>query len=530
MKVRSDILRIYQSLHIWTGIISGMVLFIGFYAGSLTMFKDAINQWMTPPSEALAPIATNQYDDLIAQAVAQYPEAAKGFTLNFDHADKAPMEWFEQGSDRELNLAGVVRQASFDQDGQLVSQVAEPSVLADLVDMLHRTAGIFGEVGHEELGVYVLGVASFLYFLAIVSGVIFLLPTLVKTLFSLRQNKTSSRFWLDAHNAVGILSLPFHIVISLTVIVFAFHDQLYDGLEHIVYGEQPLFTRPAPPKVEYILENVPSVAELQNITKTIAPEHQILSMNYGNLTTPRATIRVGVFDDNSTMRGPVHDYVFIQPYSQQILSSTLNPSPEGVWVRTVATFFALHFGSYGGELGRWVYFVLGIMGAFLFYSGNLLWLEKRRNKKGPEQARNVRWMASATVGICLGSMLAVAACFASAKWIKAYTDALNYAHMWVYYAVFFACMISAYLQGAAKSAVTILRLLVITCLAIPANSVIALVLPSLAIWPADSLSDIVLELVAIVLAALFHYFAKQTAKRVKQGEENSVWVTKQSLA
>lgn len=39
MKVRSDVLRIYQSIHTWTGIIAGIVLFIGFYAGALTMFK-----------------------------------------------------------------------------------------------------------------------------------------------------------------------------------------------------------------------------------------------------------------------------------------------------------------------------------------------------------------------------------------------------------------------------------------------------------------------------------------------------------
>ena len=43
MKVRSDVLRVYQSIHIWTGIIAGIVLFIGFYAGSLTMFKGAID-------------------------------------------------------------------------------------------------------------------------------------------------------------------------------------------------------------------------------------------------------------------------------------------------------------------------------------------------------------------------------------------------------------------------------------------------------------------------------------------------------
>ncbi|XQF91454.1 PepSY domain-containing protein (plasmid) [Pseudoalteromonas espejiana] len=35
------------------------------------------------------------------------------------------------------------------------------------------------------------------------SGVIILLPTLVKTFFAIRKRKGPSRFWLDSHNLVG---------------------------------------------------------------------------------------------------------------------------------------------------------------------------------------------------------------------------------------------------------------------------------------------------------------------------------------
>ncbi|MBQ4829488.1 PepSY-associated TM helix domain-containing protein [Alteromonas sp. CI.11.F.A3] len=35
----------YQQVHIWTGIISGLLLFICFVAGALTMFKAPLNVW-----------------------------------------------------------------------------------------------------------------------------------------------------------------------------------------------------------------------------------------------------------------------------------------------------------------------------------------------------------------------------------------------------------------------------------------------------------------------------------------------------
>lgn len=50
------------------------------------------------------------------------------------------------------------------------------------------------------------------------------------------KNKGTNRFWLDSHNVVGIISLPFHLIIALTVVVFAFHDVFYDGLS-LVYGD-----------------------------------------------------------------------------------------------------------------------------------------------------------------------------------------------------------------------------------------------------------------------------------------------------
>lgn len=81
MRVRGDILRTYQSIHTWTGIIAGLVLFIGFYAGSLTMFKEEITQWATPPSHQLPQVPKEQFDQLILQASTNFDKASKVLRL-----------------------------------------------------------------------------------------------------------------------------------------------------------------------------------------------------------------------------------------------------------------------------------------------------------------------------------------------------------------------------------------------------------------------------------------------------------------
>src|SRR3546814_924972 len=82
---------------------------------------------------------------------------------------------------------------------------------------------------------------------------------------------------------------------------------------------------------------------------------------------------------------------------------------------TLAATYALHFGEDGNALVPWLYFVLGVGGAFLFYSGNLLWIESRRKRRQQAQGRAQVNMARATAGICIGLCVAVSAEFVAAR-------------------------------------------------------------------------------------------------------------------
>ena len=55
MKIRSDIIKVYKDVHIWIGIVSGLMLFIAFYAGAITMFEKPLERWATPPSTLSPP-------------------------------------------------------------------------------------------------------------------------------------------------------------------------------------------------------------------------------------------------------------------------------------------------------------------------------------------------------------------------------------------------------------------------------------------------------------------------------------------
>ncbi|MEC7470893.1 MAG: PepSY-associated TM helix domain-containing protein, partial [Pseudomonadota bacterium] len=466
MKIRSDILRTYQSIHTWTGITTGLLLFIAFFAGALTMFKSPITHWAVPENHVLPAISVGQYNELVQQATAQYETASNGFTLHFaphqSPMHHSPMTWYEQGGGRGLSIDSHLRQASFNEEGELVSVANQQNVLGDLIDQLHRTAGIPGKAGHEDIGVLVLGVASALYFIALVSGVIFLLPTLVKSFFSLRQKKGANRFWLDTHNLIGITSLPFHLLIAWTVVVFAFHDMLYGGLS-LIYGDEPMFERNGGSKQVYSVAELPPVERYFEAVGNMVDGYDIVSLTFADLATPRARLSIEVAGDGKLQRAAETDIIAMHPFTLDVTYSTLSIPENGAFGPLVKSFFALHFGNFANDTGRWIYFLLGMMGAILFYTGNLLWLEKRR-KKQAKQSRSVTIMAKLTIGVCLGSVLGVATSILASKWLYLAGVDINQGYINVYYGVFIASLGFAFWQGAAKSAIALQALIAAFCL------------------------------------------------------------------
>ncbi|KZN30111.1 hypothetical protein N480_03970 [Pseudoalteromonas luteoviolacea S2607] len=524
MKIRSDILRTYQSVHTWTGITAGLLLFIGFFAGALTMFGSAIDDWATPPDYQLQQVATGQHDVLLRQVFAAYPDTVGNVTVSFDE-HSSPVYWYDSGSAGGFSLDDQMMHATLDAQGKLVSELRHVNELSMLIDYLHRSAGIIGEIGHDQAGVYVLGIAAFLYFIALVSGLIFLLPSLLKSFFALRKEKGANRFWLDSHNLVGIASLPFHIIIAVTVVVFSFHDLFYAGLSQ-VYGDKPLFGGDEHHKeVRYEVSALPNLNDIRKRVEDYAPGYEVISINLRGLNSEHPSASVAVLSEASFMRGPHSDFLFMNPFTLEVdTSSVINGNgQQGVWGSVVKTFFGLHFGSYGGEIGRWLYFIMGLGGAFLFYSGNLIWLEKRRKKQQVTQSKSSNFMASLTVGVCLGSAIGIAGTFAASKWLTLTALNINIAYMWVYYSLFFAATIGAFALGAARFSLVGLHSFSLLCLIVPLTSLCGLLLPNMGIWVPSSTADLGVEAGALCFAIAGLVAAKRVKHRVYHGEVNSIW-------
>ncbi|MGF6571542.1 putative iron-regulated membrane protein [Paraburkholderia sp. GAS333] len=527
--MRSDILRVYKTVHTWTGIVAGLLLFIAFYAGAITMFKDSLTDWTTPPAVSAAPsVPLDRADVLIDRTLNAYPAARKLFTLALVDGERVRMSWQSAPGQRE--------DAWLDDQGQLHTTQSRPSDAASFIDLIHMTGGV---PGGYNVGVGVMGVVSLLYGLALVSGVIVLLPTLVKDLFALRIGKNLKRMWLDAHNAVGILSLPFHLVMALSVVAFGLSDYIFDVQDKLIYegtlqpmmvAQNPYFAK-APVTTHAATEPAPSMlppAQLLARVRERAPRFEPTALRYRRAGEAGATVFVA--GDDARFLARDGGFALMDPFSGKFLNAQFLPDGGGGtnWSSATSAFYALHFGTYGGAPVQWGYFALGLAGAFLFYSGNLLWIESRRKAMRRDgvpvtQRRATFVMASLTVGVALGCICGISLTLAAGKLLAGRVDTLHAWHVWIYYTTFIAAIVWAMVRGAARGSVELLALATVSTAAIPLLSVIGALAPSSGLWFSANAGPLGVDLGAAIGALCFAWMGWKTRQRVGEGRGDSVW-------
>ncbi len=536
--MRAETLSTYRTLHTWTGLIAGMFLFIAFYAGSLTVFKDAITEWASPPSvsqtaDRSVPMA--QSKDLITRTIAAHPEAAEDFWLYLDRDDTPPperMAWEDrpEGADEHDTLSGHHVVAAVAQDGSVVVEDVPRSKVGEFIYMIHAVVGLPVDM---ELTRILMGFVTLAYFLSLVSGVILILPRLTKDLFALRIDAKIWRMWRDAHVAVGVMSLPFHLVMAVTASAFAFHDIVYISQNFVVHDGQlreKFMGAPSTYDGPHEPEHMMAPEDLLASVRAVAPAFDPYAIQYLRVDTPRAVARVWGRDPRGFEARAPGGFAVIDPYTGVVNTTEYVPGEQSASGVVLSSVFATHFATYGGPVVRWMYFVLGMAGAWLFYSGNLLWVESRRKKRSrrdpngpvPEQTRNTRWMASGTVGVCLGAVTALSATLVSAKWLVWAGMSPGAWHHTVYYGVFLAAVAWSFWRGGARAAVELLGLAALAAFSIPLTSLAASVVPGLwshaHTWPVD--------VVAAAIGVGFVGMARTTAQRVFHGPEDSVWSAK----
>jgi uncharacterized iron-regulated membrane protein len=523
--MKGTTLKRYISLHTWTGLAGGWALFIAFFAGSILIFYDALNEWADPSSRrgvsyATSQQALSQVDALIQKVLADQPEIAHEIDIEIPTTGNAVLYWHKivdgvQTDEHEVHVFVA---------GQLAPHDARPAVLPDFIYQLHYSLGL-----PNPYGMYLLGLICVLYGLALVSGIVIHAPQLIKDLFALRLGHNLKRLWQDAHNVIGVLSLPFHIVYAYTGALFCVLTLLAMSMNYLALGNrstkdiEQIFEITAIPEASGVKATMLPFSELLATAKQTAPGFTptFLTFHHYGDENARVIFYGDLKSDGPEERGLIESARMVLNANTGDVEGKAIPGDAPLALASMGVMMGLHFGHFGGPLIQWMYFILGLAGAFLFYSGNLLWIESRRKRQSIHQPRVHRVMAQLTVGICLGCCLGIATLFITNK-LPAFAAAeLN--EKIVYYCVFLGAIVYALTQSPARAALHLLSATAVAAVLIPVMNALTTGDHFIRSANAGLWNVFFIDLTAIVMALAFALLARVTYRRAYQGDPNSVW-------
>lgn len=513
--MKAATLRTFQTVHTWTGLLAGFALFVAFYAGALTVFHDAIAAWQNPPWRS-ARDANIPLSALIERFTTTHPQAKDdfGIVLPTDASHAAYLYWQDDKGTRFATYSEISNPR----------EDANRGDLADFVYALHDSLGL------PVVGLYLMGIVSVLYGLALISGFLIHLPHLLSDLFAMRVGNNLKRLWQDAHNAIGVLSLPFHIIFAVTgsilclftITLAALNTLAFDGKLYGAFA-QAVSTAPTlsaskinanmlPP--ETLIERARQAATAGEVSN-FEPDY----LHYIHYGDHHAMIEVRGLSQHTL---GTYGSVALSAVDGNVLATHVGTrhTINGI---TNSAMYGLHFGTFGGNLVRWLYFVLGLAGAFLFYSGNLLWIESRRKRRHVDQPRRTRVMARATIGVCIGTCLGISGAFA-ATLIAAHVGAdAAIPQRVACYGLFLAACVYASLRSIPRATVELLAATSVLTLSVACADLMLNASALLQMDSPQSLAVFGVDVIGVALALVFAAFARAAARRARHGDPRSVW-------
>ncbi len=475
-------------LHTWVGLWFSWLLFTVFLTGSLAVFSEPITHWMTPEHQEAEARAAQKESVPVDRA--RRLELAVDYMAR-NHAGAGMWEIWPVDRFHNNGLTAYW----FDKNGQYADAELDPDTGAELDD--HHEAEARATQGgshfvdfhytlHDAgLGLWIVAFASMAMLVALISGVV-THKRIFKDFFTFRAKK-GQRSWLDAHNAVAVLTLPFQFMIAYTGIVIS-SAILMPAPVAATYGADPRASRlflaelsgEDRPARTGVAQSMPALEPI------VARGEQLIGQ------TARAIVINN--PEDSSMRIGVYGWNEATDDARNISATTgmaeFSASGELLRVRppggvhggapslTFQVMSGLHMVKFGGLAMKWLYFICGLAGAAMMGTGALLFMVKRRAKHGGEfgsaTARVYRLIEGLNVAALAGLAIACIGYFWANRLLPV---ALENRALWelrCFFAIWALTLAHAWLCSPRRAWISQLALLSALCLLLPALSLVTL--------------------------------------------------------
>ncbi|MGB6102602.1 MAG: PepSY-associated TM helix domain-containing protein [Pusillimonas sp.] len=364
-----------SDLHIWVGLLAGWILYAMFLTGTVSYFRDEISQWMRP--------------DIPAQAqVVDAAEFAPRLISTLQSLAPASPQWGISLPDARNNTA-----SAFWRGGKRFENATFDPATAQPISVRDSVGGEFFYRFHFQLhyfpvlwGRWIAGLCGMFMLVAIISGVITHKKIFID-FFTFRWGK-GQRSWLDAHNALSVFGLPFHLMITYTGLVTLMLMYMPWGSDaafkeaaqrQAMQTELSAFMRAGPPTGRRA--ELAPVAGMVEQAQARWGRDGVGRINVNNPGDESARVIVVRADNARVSTSP--QYMVFDGVGGQLLHVK---DRVGAAAETRGVMYGLHLGRFSDYPLRWLYFLVSLAGTAMVGTGLVLWTVKRRARL-PEPTR-----------------------------------------------------------------------------------------------------------------------------------------------
>ncbi|MEP2276097.1 MAG: PepSY-associated TM helix domain-containing protein [Reichenbachiella sp.] len=413
--------RIYNvlfHLHTVSGIVISVILYVIFFTGSFSFFRDEIANWERNHDVEYAENISMDLDHAFDSLDQKYALHGRNISISKHYVERRIGVSLDPSQDSLADEKGKARHFFYqDTETLQTADYASSYSLGEFLYRLHFLAQI-----PRPYGYYLSGFTAFFFLFAIITGILVHWEKIISNFYLFRPWAKLKALWTDAHTALGTIGLPFQFVYAVTGAFFMIKAlliapsvfALYDGDESALYNDLGY----SEPEIAYAAEPLTadfSINALVSQTEADWPEFNINHLhifNYGDVNM-HVSIE-GETDRKSKFTGPGKRLYKVEMGE---LIAEKNPFIKASYLDGVKnSLYRLHYGDYGGYALKVISFVLGIVSCFVIASGIMIWLVARRKKNIPEKRRKFNeGVARVYMAICLSMYPVTALAFIAVK-------------------------------------------------------------------------------------------------------------------
>lgn len=397
--------------HTVSGIVISFALYVIFFAGAFTLFRDEFYQWEDVKArEAITkPI---DYDALL--------ENIRKKQTNFNVDDetyiypatehKPYISFFGHITTTNKNVEDHFHGQYYPQTNELTIGEAQ-STVGETLYRLH----FFDQVPFY-IGRYVAGFVALFFLFAVITGVLIHWRNIVSKFYGFSLKGSLKQIWTSSHTVFGLLGLPFQLMYAVTGAYYMLSILILAPVVLLFFGgdQQKVLAMLRPIEGIVLNEESPLTNKNIKISKSIDeiraqyPDFELKTLKLKHYSREDALLSV-YGKDPSHFSGD--GMIAIQLKDGKRLVEMMPGNKT--YVQSVLFGIAgVHFATFGGLFLKFVYFFLAIITCFVIISGVLLWKEARNKKNYTEKQKRFHHRVTMSyLAICFGLFPAVAILF-----------------------------------------------------------------------------------------------------------------------